>query len=189
MELHAQDARAVLRRPGRPEDVDPGELGLPEGLADALHEWAEVAEAVELSEGAGEAVYQRGRHLAGRLAGVLAVPVRYVDPVTGQTEDVLPPVVRAAPAPPPAEPTPWGTGLAVSFFVGAIVAVAMVALSQGLSQASPFLALGANVVIAGGLAPSVWLSRRTPVWRWVSYGVVGGIAAAWLVLLLSLLGP
>lgn len=198
MELHARDARAVLLRPApvpadaaeaEPHEVDLGTLTLPEGLAEALHEWAEVAEAVELSEGAGEAVYQRGRHLAWRLAGALAQPVRYVDPVTGEAEEILPPPPAPRLAPAPAEPTPWGTGLTVSFLVGAIAFVAIMALSQGLSQASPLLAFGANIVIAGGLAPSVWLSRHTPVWRWVSYGVVAGIGVAWLALLLSLLGP
>ncbi|MCK2237991.1 MULTISPECIES: DUF2537 domain-containing protein [unclassified Crossiella] len=193
MELHAREARAVLLRPlgqdGEPLEVDLGTLTLPAGLAEALHEWAEVAEAVELSEGAGEAVYQRGRHLAWRLAVALDTPVRYVDPVTGETEEIPPPPpVPVRPAE-PVEPTPWATGLTVSVFVAAIVVVSIVALSQGLSQASPLLALGANVVIAGGLAPSVWLARRTPVWRWVSYGVVTGIGVAWLALLLSLLGP
>ncbi|MCO1578274.1 DUF2537 domain-containing protein [Crossiella sp. SN42] len=189
MELHAREARAVLLRPDQPEEVDPGTLPLPAGLLEALHEWAEVAEAVELSEGAGEAVYQRGRHLAWRLAGALDTPVRYVDPVSGEAEEIQPPPpVPARPAP-PAEPTPWATGLTVSVFVAAIVVVSMVALSQGLSQASPLLAFGANIVIAGGLAPSVWLARRTPVWRWVAYGVVTGIGVAWLALLLSLLGP
>ncbi|MCP2169246.1 DUF2537 domain-containing protein [Goodfellowiella coeruleoviolacea] len=87
----------------------------------------------------------------------------------------------------PAEPTPWGTGLTVSAFVAVIVVLTIVALSVGLAETSVLLALVANVLVVGGIAPSVWLARRVPVWRWVSYGVTAGVALAWLGLLLSLL--
>jgi hypothetical protein len=63
----------------------------------------------------------------------------------------------------------------------------VVTLSLALGAASAWLALIANVVIAIGLAPSVWLARRAPIWRWVSYGVVAGIVLAWITLLFSAL--
>jgi len=42
--------------------------------------------------------------------------------------------------------------------------------------------------VAAGLAPSMWLTRAIPVWRWVAYGAAGGILLTWITLLLSLLG-
>jgi len=65
--------------------------------------------------------------------------------------------------------------------------VTVVSLSLGLGETSHWLALVANVLVVGGLAPSVWLGRRVPVWRWVAYGVVTGVLVAWLVLILTLL--
>lgn len=60
-------------------------------------------------------------------------------------------------------------------------------LSVGLGETSQWLALLANALVVGGIAPSVWLARKTPVWRWVAYGVVAGVLAAWLSLLLTTL--
>src|SRR5690349_21868289 len=114
-------------------------------------------------------------------------PVSYTDPVSGEQvsveapeEPVKPPAAHhAAPAEEP-EPTPWGTGLTVSFITAAIVTVTVVSLSLGLGETSDWLALVANVLVVGGLAPSVWLGRKVPVWRWVAYGVVTGVLVAWL---------
>ena len=55
------------------------------------------------------------------------------------------------------------------------------------SPAYQWLPLIANVVIAVGLAPSVWLARHAPGWRWVAFGVVGGIGVAWVALLFTAL--
>ena len=63
----------------------------------------------------------------------------------------------------------------------------VVSLSLGLGETSRWLALIANVLVVGGLAPSVWLGRKVPVWRWVAYGVVTGVIVAWLALILTLL--
>ena len=65
--------------------------------------------------------------------------------------------------------------------------VTVVSLSLGLDETSRWLALVANVLVVGGLAPSVWLGRRVPVWRWVAYGVVTGVLVAWFALILTLL--
>ncbi len=81
------------------------------------------------------------------------------------------------------ESTPWATGLTVAGFVAAVTAVAIVVLSLGLIRVHPLLAVGLNIVAAGGLAPTLWGWRRTPVWRWFVLGAGMGVTAAWLVLL------
>lgn len=177
LELHARSGRAVLVGYGDPPP-DPRELGLPTGLGSALHEWAQVAEAVRRAGNCdlepGALVSQRGRLLAARLAGSTGVPVSYADPMAGGTELVTP-----AQAP---EPTPWATGLPVSAVTAVVVAVALLALSDGLDWVGFWLVALANLVIAVGLAPSIWLARATPVWRWVAYGAAAGIVLTWLIL-------
>lgn len=199
MELRVRDGRAVLA--GEDEsgerEVDPHSLPLGADLAEALHEWAKVADAVVRTETpadgvANALVARRGRQLAGRVAAAMNSPVSYTDPLSG---DLL--TVEAPEAPAEAEavaeeieesePTPWGTGLTVSVITAAIVAVTVVSLSLGLGETSRWLALVANVLVVGGLAPSVWLGRKVPVWRWVAYGVVTGVGVAWLALILTLL--
>lgn len=206
MELRVQDGRAVLagRDDAGEREVDPHTLPLGAGLADALHEWAKVADAVTRadppSDGAANAlVTRRGRQLAGRLAADMGTPVEYTDPVTGELVVVDVPSVEAADeepevgdgaeaeAPEPQEETPWGTGLTVSFIVAAVVTFTVYTLSVGLGETSQWLALLANVLVVGGITPSVWLARKVPVWRWVAYGVVAGVLAAWSSLLLTTL--
>jgi hypothetical protein len=80
------------------------------------------------------------------------------------------------------ESTPWATGLTVAGFVAAVAAVAVVVLSMGLIRVHPLLAVGLNVVAAGGLAPTLWGWRRTPVLRWLVLGGGVGVAGAWLAL-------
>ena len=197
MELRVRDGRAVLA--GEDEtgerEVDPHSLPLGADLAEALHEWAKVADAVVRTETpadgvASALVTRRGKQLAGRIAAVMNATVSYTDPVSGELVEVeapeSSPVLTEAPEDEP-EPTPWGTGLTVSFITAAIVTVTVVSLSLGLGETSRWLALIANVLVVGGLAPSVWLGRRVPVWRWVSYGVVTGVLVAWVVLILTLL--
>jgi hypothetical protein len=80
------------------------------------------------------------------------------------------------------ESTPWATGLIVAGFVAAVTAVAVLVLSMGLIRVHPLLAVGLNVVAAGGLAPTLWGWRRTPVLRWLVLGGGVGVAGAWLAL-------
>jgi Protein of unknown function (DUF2537) len=89
---------------------------------------------------------------------------------------------------PTGEPTPWSTGLAVSGAVAVIVAIALLRLSQGLEPNGHGIVALANLLVAVGLTPSIWLARATPVWRWIAYGAAAGIVLTWLALLLSLLG-
>lgn len=83
----------------------------------------------------------------------------------------------------PAETTPWATGLTVAAFVAAVSGTAIAVLSLGLIRVHPMVAVGLNVVAVGGLAPTVWGWRHTPVLRWFALGVGLGVAGAWLVLL------
>ncbi len=87
----------------------------------------------------------------------------------------------------PGEPTPWATGLIVSAMAATVVGVALLSLSQDLASNGVWLVVLANVLVAVGLAPSIWLGRATPIWRWVAYGTAAGIVLTWVALLLSLL--
>jgi hypothetical protein len=177
--LLASGERAELVSSSGP-GVEPDQLGTE--LTDALHEWAKVAAAVSRAEpgaAVGAVVSRRGLQLAGRVAASLGVPVVYVDPLSG-SESVVTPVAVSAPA--PAEPVPWLTGLTVSAASLVLTVVTVVTLAATLAETYGLLALGSNVVVTAGLLPSLWLIHRTPVWRWVAYGVAGGIGIAWLAL-------
>lgn len=80
------------------------------------------------------------------------------------------------------ESTPWAMGLTVAGFVAAAIAVAVAVLSLGLIRVHPMLAVGLNVVAAGGLAPTLWGWRHTPVLRWLVLGAGVGVTGAWLAL-------
>jgi hypothetical protein len=73
--------------------------------------------------------------------------------------------------------------LTVAGFVAAVTAIAVVVLSLGLVRVHPLLAVGLNIVAAGGLAPTLWGWRRTPVLRWFLLGAGVGVTAAWVTLL------
>ncbi|MGH3902168.1 MAG: DUF2537 domain-containing protein [Pseudonocardiaceae bacterium] len=88
---------------------------------------------------------------------------------------------------PPGEPTPWATGLTVSAVTAVIVGIALLSLSQGLATVGVWPVVLANLLVAAGLAPSMWLARATPIWRWIAYGAAAGILLTWIALLLSLL--
>jgi Protein of unknown function (DUF2537) len=78
---------------------------------------------------------------------------------------------------------PWATGLTVAGFVAAVTGAGIVVLSLGLVRVHPLLAVGLNIVAAGGLAPTLWGWRRTPVLRWFVLGAGVGVTGAWLTLL------
>jgi hypothetical protein len=217
VQLRARDGRALLAgEAASPSDdgwreVDPHSLALGGDLADALHEWARVADAVhrngqEAGTAAARLISRRGQQLATRLAGVMGRPVSYADPLTGEVTEVSVPEPlpadeeqqagwmsshgrhRAADiAPVPTEPPPWATGLTISFVTAVLMMIVVITLSLALGAANRWLPLIANVVIAIGLAPSVWLARRALVWRWVAFGIVAGIVIAWIALLFTAL--
>jgi hypothetical protein len=190
MQLRAVGERAVLVGGDGEHEVDPGRLALAGDLPEALHEWARVAQAVVRSnpdggQAAGSVINRRGIQLAARVAASMGVPVSYVNPLTGEVSVVEPP---ARPIRAPAgraaevEPVPWPTGLTVAAFVFLVVVYAVLTLAITLAATLPLLAIGSNLVITVGLLPSVWLVRRTPIWRWVALGVAAGIGVGWLAL-------
>lgn len=79
--------------------------------------------------------------------------------------------------------TPWVVGLVVAGFVAAVVGAWVVVLSLGLMRVNPLLAVGLNIVAVGGLAPTLWSWRNTPVLRWFVLGAGLGVAGSWLILL------
>lgn len=81
-------------------------------------------------------------------------------------------------------PPPWGQGLVVAAFIGIIVALAIVVLSSGLARnGQGWLAVVVNLVIAGGMAPALWLSRGVPVLRFLAAGAGVGILVGWFMAL------
>ena len=84
--------------------------------------------------------------------------------------------------------TPWAPGLTVAAFVAVVTAIAMVVLTLGLLRVHIVVAVGLNLIAVGGLAPTLWGWRRTPVLRWFVAGAGLGVAAAWLALLGLTLG-
>ncbi|GAA4851968.1 DUF2537 domain-containing protein [Saccharopolyspora rosea] len=201
-QLRARSGRAVLVR-GADREVEPERLRLPEPLVAALNEWAQVVDEIHAgpasdpgADSTAEQVSLRGRQLAKRLAAHTGVEIGYVDPLTGavigvgrrsahavtrEHRGVVQPVA-------PVRPTPWGPGLTVSAIVAAIVSVTLVVVTLGLADVSVVLGVVVNLAVAAGFAPSIWLGRNLPVWRWVAYGTGGGVVLAWIALILSLLG-
>jgi hypothetical protein len=164
--------RAVL------QERDVGDVRLTDDLRAALREWVTVAETVRRSGDAHELdlLSRRGRQLALRVADALGRPVEFVDPVSGEVESIRAEApVRPALAPEPPGPTPWGTGLADVVLAGAFAG------TFGL------LWMPANLLVTMGTAPSLWMAREVPFWRWPALGAAVGLVAAWVVMLLGLL--
>ena len=94
------------------------------------------------------------------------------------------------PRPPePPGPTPWATGLLIAAFVAVFLTLADVALCRAFAEAFGLLWIPANLLVGAGLAPSLWLLRRTPLWRWPALGATVGLGVSWVVLLLAMLAP
>jgi Protein of unknown function (DUF2537) len=83
------------------------------------------------------------------------------------------------------EPTPWATGLGLAGFSALVVGVAIWVLAAGLVD-RPVVAVAVNLLVAGGLAPAIWLSRELPVLRWIAVGALVGIIGGWIAALLML---
>jgi hypothetical protein len=177
----------VLEKKREPVDDPP----LPAALRHALREWRALADSVARTGGPEEheVVRRRGRLLASRVADVLGHPVDFIDPTTGVVESV--PASATHPlGTPTGRPgsTPWTTGLTVAGFAAVFVTMGDVALSRAFADAFGLLWVPANVLVGIGLAPSLYLLRHVPFWRWPALGTAAGLAVAWLILLLDLLG-
>ncbi|WP_132118704.1 DUF2537 domain-containing protein [Actinocrispum wychmicini] len=194
MELRVTGERAVLVGPDE-QVMDPFRLAISAELSTALQEWAQVVAAMLRAEAADDptaaiVVSRRGRQLADRLSAALHSTVRYHDPLTGEVlvvDAVVTPVEVIPQEPRPPEPVPWVPGLTVTVLMAVVTLAAVLTLAVTLNETNPLLAVGANVVVTAGLAPSVWLARRVLVWRWVALGVAAGLALGWVGLVFVLL--
>ncbi|MBO0848549.1 MAG: DUF2537 domain-containing protein [Pseudonocardia sp.] len=83
------------------------------------------------------------------------------------------------------EPTPWATGLTAAAIIAVVIGVIDAILSTALEVSFGWVWIPANLVIGIGLAPSIWLLRRMPFWRWIAYGVAAGLITAWLTLIIA----
>lgn len=97
------------------------------------------------------------------------------------------PVIFVPPA--GSEPTPWATGLTVTAIVAALSLATDLVLVLTLRSTYGWLWVPANLMLCGGLTPTVWLLRNTRTWRWVSYGLAIGFACAWVALIVVVLTP
>ena len=61
----------------------------------------------------------------------------------------------------------------LTVFSALVVGVAVWVLAAGLSD-RPVVAVLVNLLVAGGLAPAIWLSRGLPVLRWMGAGAAAG---------------
>lgn len=77
------------------------------------------------------------------------------------------------------------TGIPVAVFAAVLVGTALTAFGRELAQINVFLAIGINLVVVGGAAPTVLRWRRTSVWRWPVYGACVGAVLSFGVLVLS----
>lgn len=82
------------------------------------------------------------------------------------------------------EPPAWAPGITLAVFAALVVGLAVLVLSTGLSD-MPWLAVSANVLVAAGLAPALWLSRHLPVLRWIAAGAAAGVLIGWIGALIS----
>lgn len=68
------------------------------------------------------------------------------------------------------------TGIPVAIFAAVLVSSALTAFGRELADINVILAVGINLIVVSGAAPTVLRWRNTPVWRWPVYGAcVGGV--------------
>lgn len=77
------------------------------------------------------------------------------------------------------------TGIPVALFAAVLVGVALTAFGTELADINVFFAIGINLIVVGGAAPTVLRWRRTPVWRWIVYGASVGAVLSFLALGIS----
>lgn len=78
-----------------------------------------------------------------------------------------------------------GTGILVSVLCAGLTAVAVYSFGAAVAEVATWLAWVVNIVAVAGIAPTLWRWRALPVWRWVVYGLVGGLVPGWLGLMIA----
>lgn len=86
-----------------------------------------------------------------------------------------------------ADSVPWVAGGTVVVLVALLGGVAVYAFGCALAAVNPLLAIGVNVVAAGGVAPTAWRWRFTPVVRWVLAGAAAAVVLGWIAATVSVL--
>lgn len=77
------------------------------------------------------------------------------------------------------------TGIPVALFAAVLVGAALTAFGRELADINVFLAVGINLVVVGGAAPTVLRWRTVPVWRWPVYGACVGAVVSFVALGIS----
>lgn len=77
------------------------------------------------------------------------------------------------------------TGIPVAVFVALLVGAALTAFGRELADIDVFLAIGINLIVVGGAAPTVLRWRTMPVWRWPVYGACVGAVISFVALGIS----
>jgi hypothetical protein len=77
------------------------------------------------------------------------------------------------------------TGIPVAAFCAVLVGAALTAFGRELADINVLLAIGINLIVVGGAAPTVLRWRATPVWRWPVYGACVGAVISFVVLGIS----
>lgn len=80
------------------------------------------------------------------------------------------------------ESVPWPQGLTLAGMITLISAVGTWVLGSGF-VARPYLAIILLLVVTGGLAPALYLSRNMPVLRFIAGGVAAGLLLGWIAVL------
>ena len=80
------------------------------------------------------------------------------------------------------DPSVRWTGIPIAVISAALVGVALAAFGLELARIHPLLAIGLNVIVVAGAAPTVMRWRAIPVWRWAVYGAGVGAALSFVAL-------
>ncbi|MBY4127828.1 DUF2537 domain-containing protein [Rhodococcus fascians] len=74
------------------------------------------------------------------------------------------------------------TGIPIAVVSAVLVAVALAAFGLELARVHPLLAIGLNLVVVAGAAPTVVRWLHIPVWRWAVYGAGVGALLSFVAL-------
>lgn len=74
------------------------------------------------------------------------------------------------------------TGIPVVLITAVLVGTALSAFGLELTRVNVVLAIGINLVVVGGAAPTISRWRKTPLWRWPVYGAALGAVISFVVI-------